>query len=139
MARSKKELNAIKQSILDICARPETAKYLADKLIVDITTIYNTLRYLEREGYIAIMQAAGKNMPRYNITLKPIYDTGEADDKEVINNKSLEEGEKFTRIGPNHRRISCKTYSTKGHTPKRSSWVASSLQGFQRWLAFNPA
>ena len=117
MRKTKQQLNVIKQQILDICITPKAAKEIAESLNVEITTIHNSVRALVKDGYMAVSQQhASKNTFRYNLTIKPIYDTGEVFEVEV-NPKNII-------------RVSSDDYHTRGFTPKRSSWVASSLQGF---------
>lgn len=87
MRITKPELNILKQKMLDFCVTPRTAKEIAEKLNSNITTIYNTARSLQHDGYLDVSRGyESKNEPRYNLTIKPIYQVSE--EVQMVSNAS---------------------------------------------------
>lgn len=124
------------QDILNLASDPISAYKLSVRLGLNSQFgIRDNCNSLIAIGYLKKIDIKGQmNKPALLYqTIKPVYDASnfEADmilvraAKEKANGKKAEE-----EIPPNHRRFSSDDYHTRGHVPKRSAWIASSLQAF---------
>ncbi len=127
-----KDLIKKRKVIFEETKTPISMQEIADRTGFTYATVNNHIGKLVQYGYVAITgkERFGQRTRDLFTAITEHYDPEMPDYVKQYLNIEIQKLDSLNNPKPHVMKVSCDDYHTRGYTPKRSSWVASSLQGF---------